>query len=124
MFLVTSRNLPYTFCEQIGKEIRDISDEILFDIPESWEWVRLSFVCQLIDGTKQNGKYNNLDARYMRGKGEAKVLESGKYVEKGTKLILVDGENSGEVFIAPENGYMGSTFKVLWISECLKVEYV
>ena len=116
--------MPYTFCEQIGKEIRDISDEIPFEIPDSWEWARLSFVCQLIDGTKQNGKYNNLDVRYMRGKGEAKILESGKYVEKETKLILVDGENSGEVFIAPENGYMGSTFKVLWISECLKVEYV
>ena len=121
---INSCNLPYTFCEQIGKEIRDISDEIPFEIPDSWEWARLSFVCQLIDGTKQNGKYNNLDVRYMRGKGEAKILESGKYVEKETKLILVDGENSGEVFIAPENGYMGSTFKVLWISECLKVEYV
>lgn len=35
-------NIPYPFCEQIGKEIRDISDEIPFDIPESWEWVRFS----------------------------------------------------------------------------------
>ncbi len=26
--------------EKIGDEIRDISDEIPFDIPESWEWVR------------------------------------------------------------------------------------
>ena len=41
IFRGASRNIPYTFCEQIGKEIRDISDEIPFDIPESWEWVRL-----------------------------------------------------------------------------------
>ena len=41
---INSRNLPYTFCEQIGKEIRDISDEIPFEIPESWEWVRLGFI--------------------------------------------------------------------------------
>jgi len=34
--------LPYAFCEQIGKEIRDISDEIPFEIPDSWEWVRFS----------------------------------------------------------------------------------
>ena len=34
--------MPYTYCEQIGKEIRDISDEIPFDIPESWDWCRLS----------------------------------------------------------------------------------
>ena len=33
--------MPYAYCEQIGKEIRDISDEIPFEIPDSWEWVRL-----------------------------------------------------------------------------------
>jgi len=37
-----SDNLPYAFCEQIGNEIRDISDEIPFEIPDSWEWVRFS----------------------------------------------------------------------------------
>ncbi|MBE6864938.1 MAG: hypothetical protein E7495_10345 [Ruminococcus flavefaciens] len=37
-----SDNLPYAYCEQIGKEIRDISDEIPFDIPDSWEWIRFS----------------------------------------------------------------------------------
>ena len=39
-------------------------------------------------------------------------------------MILVDGENSGEVFIAPEDGYMGSTFKVLWITTQLFAPYV
>ena len=46
IFRGTSRNIPYTFCEQIGKEIRDISDEIPFDIPESWEWVRFSTIME------------------------------------------------------------------------------
>ena len=32
------------YCEQIGKEIRDISDEIPFEIPDSWEWVRLGSI--------------------------------------------------------------------------------
>jgi len=41
IFRGASRNLPYMYYEQVGKEIRDISDEIPFDIPESWEWVRL-----------------------------------------------------------------------------------
>lgn len=31
-------------------------------------------------------------------------------------MIIVDGENSGEVFTIPENGYMGSTCKVLEIN--------
>ena len=44
IFRGASRTLPYAFCEQIGKEIRDISDEIPFEIPDSWEWVRLGFI--------------------------------------------------------------------------------
>lgn len=42
IFRGASRNLPYAFCEQIGKVIRDISDEVPFEIPDSWEWCRLS----------------------------------------------------------------------------------
>lgn len=44
IFRGATHNLPYAYCEQIGKEIRDISDEIPFEIPESWEWVRLGFI--------------------------------------------------------------------------------
>ena len=44
IFRGASRNLPYAYCEQIGKDIRDISDEIPFEIPDSWEWVRLGSI--------------------------------------------------------------------------------
>jgi len=36
----------------------------------------------------------------------------------------VDGENSGEVFTVPCDGYMGSTFKQLWTSETMYLPYV
>ena len=36
----------------------------------------------------------------------------------------MDGENSGEVFTVPIDGYMGSTFKQLWVSENLYLPYV
>ncbi|WP_302544944.1 restriction endonuclease subunit S [[Ruminococcus] torques] len=115
-------NLPY---EKVGKnEPVCIADKVPFDIPDTWEWVRLSTICQLIDGIKMNNKnYHNLDARYMRGKSEPKTINSGKFVSAGSYLILVDGENSGEIFIAPEDGYMGSTFKLLWFSEQIIDKY-
>ena len=50
IFRGATHNLPYAFCEQIGKEIRDISDEIPFEIPDSWEWVRLGSICEIARG--------------------------------------------------------------------------
>ena len=94
------------------KKLSEITEaEIPYDIPDTWEWLRLGQLCQLLDGEKKSGaKYPYLEAKYLRGKIEGSILESGKFVKKGTRLILVDGENSGEVFFATEDGYMGSTF--------------
>ncbi|MCR5220289.1 MAG: restriction endonuclease subunit S [bacterium] len=90
-------------------------DEKPFEIPENWKWVRFGMISQLLDGEKLQGvSYPYLEAKYLRGKREAEFLTSGKFIRKGTKAILVDGENSGEVFIITEDGYMGSTFKVLY----------
>ena len=99
--------------------------ELPYDTPDTWEWLRLGQLCQLLDGVKMSGvKYPYLEAKYLRGKIEGTNIDSGKFVKKGTMLILVDGENSGEVFFASEDGYMGSTFKVLYIPEAVYVPYV
>ena len=60
----------------------------------------------------------------MRGKSSGTNIEQGRLVYKDDNIILVDGENSGEVFIVPQDGYMGSTFKQLWISSSLYKAYV
>ena len=95
-----------------------------FDFPESWQVVRLRSICLLSDGVKQTGSQVCQDAKYLRGKSSPTYLQQGKFVEKGDNIILVDGENSGEVFTAPIAGYMGSTFKQLWISGNLYLPYV
>ncbi|MEI0607566.1 restriction endonuclease subunit S [Brachyspira pulli] len=102
-----------------------IDDELPFEIPDSWTFVRLGNICKLTEGEKRsNERYVVMDARFLRGKGDGILSNSGKYISAGTYLILVDGENSGEVFIAKENGYMGSTFKILNIPLCLNEYYV
>ena len=42
----------------------------------------------------------------------------------GTTLILVDGENSGEIFHTPMEGYQGSTMKVLDIDSNMNAQYI
>lgn len=110
------------YYEQIGSEVTEI--ELPFDFPSSWSIVRLYAVCQLTDGLKTTGKQCLLDAKYLRGKSSETIIEQGKLVYKGDNIMLVDGENSGEVFIVPQDGYMGSTFKQLWISSSLYEPYI
>ena len=66
IFRGASRTLPYAFCEQIGKEIRDISDEIPFEIPESWEWCRLDTIFQHNTGKALNSsKSQGIKMQYI-----------------------------------------------------------
>ena len=110
------------YYEQIGNTISEV--EATFEFPNSWSIARLSTICQLTDGLKTTGKQCLLDAKYLRGKSSETIIEQGKLVYKGDNIVLVDGENSGEVFTVPQDGYMGSTFKQLWISSSMYEPYV
>ena len=110
------------YYEQIGSKVSEI--ELPFEFPSSWSLTRLNAVCQLTDGLKTTGKQCLLDAKYLRGKSSGTIVEQGKLVYKGDNIVLVDGENSGEVFIVPQDGYMGSTFKQLWISPSMYEPYI
>ena len=119
---VIFRGADNKYYEQIGSEVSEI--ELPFEIPSSWSLARLNAVCQLTDGLKATGKQCLLDAKYLRGKSSGTIVEQGKLVYKGDNIVLVDGENSGEVFIVPQDGYMGSTFKQLWISSSMYEPYI
>ena len=85
----------------------------------------MSEVCKLTNGEKlSNIKHINLDVKFLRREDEGKHIQSGRYISKDSLLILIDGENSGEVFQTPIEGYQGSTFKQLLISKCMNQEYV
>ena len=42
-------NTPY---EKVGDEVRSLADEVPFDIPDSWEWVRLSQIALVLNGDR------------------------------------------------------------------------
>jgi type I restriction enzyme S subunit len=100
-------------------------EEQPYEVPENWCWVYQNVACQLGDGEKRNDEeHPYLEVKYLRGNKEADIKKAGKYIETGTKIILVDGENSGEVFEVFEDGYMGSTFKTLNISSGINEKYL
>lgn len=110
------------YYERINGQIIEI--ELPFEYPNNWAVLRLKDVCLLTDGEKRIGKGICLDAKYLRGKSSSSIVEKGKFVYAGDNIILVDGENSGEVFLVPQDGYMGSTFKQLWLSSVIWKPYV
>lgn len=96
-----------------------------YEVPENWCWVRQDTVCSLADGEKRTEEeHPYLEVKYLRGVKNADLVTKGKYIIEGSKVILVDGENSGEVFSIFESGYMGSTFKQLLISDELNADYI
>ena len=99
-------------------------EELSFALPEKWEICRLGDLCYLVDGEKTSLTEILLDAKYLRGKSSAEKIQGGRFVKKGDNIILVDGENSGEVFEVPIDGIMGSTFKQIIVNKTMYKPYV
>ena len=71
-------NTPY---EKIGDEVRSLTDKVPFDIPDSWEWVRLGTVIELESGQDLTpDKYNDC------GKG-IPYITGASNIENGNVLI-------------------------------------
>ena len=111
--------------KRINPGFTPCDNEHYTQLPEGWQIAPMQTLCKLTDGEKQTGIGRiYLDVKYLRGEREAKTMISGKFVAANTLLILVDGENSGEVFQTPIDGYQGSTFKQLLINGNMNEEYV
>ena len=72
----------------------------------------------------EKGEYPYLNAKFLRNKIDSEIKDKGRFIETNTKVILVDGENSGEVFLTHVDGYMGSTFRILYINSEMYDEYI
>ena len=95
------------------------------NLPLNWCECKLEAVCSLDNGQKQEGfELPLLDAKYLRGKKEPEYRSEGVILYPEDFVILVDGENSGEIFSIFQKGIMGSTFKKLNISSFCSVPYI
>ena len=87
--ILTSFSLPY---EKIGKnEPVCIADEVPFEIPESWEWVRLGNVIEL-----QSGQDMTTDKYNSNGNG-IPYITGASNIENG-KVLINRWTNCGRAF--------------------------
>ena len=94
-------------------------------LPDGWSIIPMQTICELSDGKMQEGIQRiNLDVKFLRGKNDGEMIDKGKFVKAGSTMILVDGENSGEIFTTDIDGYQGSTFKLLNISNEMCRDFV
>ena len=115
--MAKNKNVEISLEEKLKKALVPV-DEQPYTIPSNWVWTRLGNIVTLDNGEIiENEELDYFDVKTLRRNldtdADAEKKTSGKIVEKNDLVILVDGENSGEVFKIPYRGYMGSTFKKL-----------
>ena len=113
-------NTPY---EKIGDEVRPLSDEIPFDIPDSWEWVRIRSLGEIVRGSgiKRNEtvrqglpcvRYGELYTTYQTSFTKTvsfiapDLYEKCKHFSYGDVLMTLTGENKPD--IAKAVAYLGT----------------
>ena len=112
-------NTPY---EKIGDEVRSLADEVPFDIPDSWEWVRLGSAFAIEMGQSPSGNTvseNCTGTEFHQGKvffGEKYIKESDQYTSSPTKFAP---ENSVLLCVRAPVGKVNITDRELCIGRGL-----
>lgn len=94
-------------------------------IPENWVWTQLGCICEVQNGPNFSGlSFPYLDVKTLRGNKDFVFKSEGALVLPGSRVILVDGENSGEVFLINTEGYLGSTLRLLDFAAPNNAQYI
>jgi len=110
--------------KRINPKFEPCDEEKYEGILDTWCTTHLGNICFLTEGEAiADREYPYIDVKGIRT-GSFTTKQSGKHIKQGTTLILVDGENSGEVFRTPIDGYQGSTLKILNINKNVNSKYI
>lgn len=86
--------MPY---EKVGDEVKCIVEEVPFEIPDSWEWVRLKDLVDIYTG-KKDANFGCADGKYDFYTCSNAPLKSLSYSYEGEYLIMPgNGANIGLV---------------------------
>ncbi|MBO5630672.1 MAG: restriction endonuclease subunit S, partial [Aeriscardovia sp.] len=78
------------YYEQIGQEIKDVSEELPFEIPANWEWCRLRDLCLIFTGATFR-------------KDEAKIDCKGVRILRGGNILPFEIiQKTDDIFLSPE----------------------
>ena len=127
------------YYEKIGKEIRNITDELPFEIPESWVWVRHNSFFEIFGGSQPpKSKFSKIPKDgyirlyQIRDYGQnpdpiyIQIKDAHKITKKGDILLARYGASVGKVFWAENGAYNVAMAKVekLYESDFIDFNYM
>ena len=90
------------YYEKIGNNEPMKLEDLPFDIPDNWAWIRLKSISNISSGgtpDRENPKYWNGDIPWLK---ISDITSSNKYVEKASEYITISGlENSSAKILQP-----------------------
>ena len=95
------------YYEQIGKKSLDITDEIPFDIPENWQWIKLEQGISLLSGRDlEPSQYNDLHHGIPYITGASNFVNSNLIINRWTEAPITIS-NKGDLLLTCK-GTIGS----------------
>ena len=82
------------YWEKNGKNEKDITDEIPFEIPDSWAWVRLSSISNIIGGYA----FQSSSLKEVQGKRVIRISDISEQGFVNTKIVRYNGTPISDIY--------------------------
>lgn len=96
------------YYEKIGKEVKNINDEIPFEIPNSWAWQRIGSYCLKVTDFVASGSFKSLreNVNYYKNPNYALMVKTQDFQNNFTDDLTYTDEH-GYNFLSNSNLYGG-----------------